>query len=298
MIAFNSGRDSPIELLGYVIDPRGGKPRMIDDVFFEYPSWSPDGRRLVFMHQTFEEAGGIYEIAVVNRDGSGMERLTNEAADDGWPQWSPDGKKIVFSSTRDDCRFSTEEDCKYSGDMGEFHTLYVMNADGTEQTRITEVFAAVCRMVARRQIHSVHPVSRRHLHHATRRVRLDIGTYRGCRRLDHPCRLDRLGSPSLRSCTRSRFPIFRCSRSARLLIAAWGDVLGTLRCGPPLLAPSSQRGTPSIMGNARSHPRQRVEQGMHRVSGLPWYVANRSTINRTLRLSLGTLRLSWPSFIS
>jgi Tol biopolymer transport system component len=54
VIAFNSDRTSPGELLGFVVDSMGGKPRRIGDYFFEYPSWSPDGRRFVFMHQNFQ----------------------------------------------------------------------------------------------------------------------------------------------------------------------------------------------------------------------------------------------------
>jgi TolB protein len=40
------------------------------------------------------------EIYVMNRDGSGLRRLTRHLADDESPQWSPDGKKLIFTSNR------------------------------------------------------------------------------------------------------------------------------------------------------------------------------------------------------
>ncbi len=52
---------------------------------------------------------------------AGTTALVVAEADDRYPSWSPDGSSIVFSSDRDD---NTE--------------LYVMNADGTNQTRLTQ----------------------------------------------------------------------------------------------------------------------------------------------------------------
>lgn len=43
---------------------------------------------------------GNYEIYMVTSDGSGLKRLTNNAAADGLPTWSPDGKAIGFVSNQ------------------------------------------------------------------------------------------------------------------------------------------------------------------------------------------------------
>jgi len=60
------------------------------------PRWSPDGRQLVFTG--FD--GGLSDLFVINRDGTGMRRLTNDKYADLHPSWSPDGKTIAFVTDR------------------------------------------------------------------------------------------------------------------------------------------------------------------------------------------------------
>ncbi|MDB4733348.1 DUF5050 domain-containing protein [Planctomicrobium sp.] len=76
-----------------------------------------------------EENGGIY---VVNADGSGKQRLTTGSSDI-LPRWSPDGKQIAFLALREqDHELAAEHDLA-------FHWfLYVMDADGQNQRRVTK----------------------------------------------------------------------------------------------------------------------------------------------------------------
>jgi Tol biopolymer transport system component len=65
---------------------------------------------------------GTDEIYLMNPDGSGQSRLTNNSWPDGDAAISPDGTKIVLVSER----------------SGDAHSeIYLMNADGTGQTRLT-----------------------------------------------------------------------------------------------------------------------------------------------------------------
>jgi Tol biopolymer transport system component len=61
------------------------------------PSWSPDGRRLVFSGSK----GGITDLYLVNADGTGLRQLTNDKFCELQPQWSPDGHTIAFATDRD-----------------------------------------------------------------------------------------------------------------------------------------------------------------------------------------------------
>ena len=76
-----------------------------------YPSYSPDGKRIVFRRMLGEMNS---EVFVADADGTNVRNLTNHPAFDGWPAWSPDGKRIAFSSNR---RAN--------------YQIHVMNADGT-----------------------------------------------------------------------------------------------------------------------------------------------------------------------
>jgi Tol biopolymer transport system component len=82
-----------------------------------YPAWSPDGQKIAFV----SVQDGNADIYVINVDGSEPLRLTEDAAWDADPTWSPDSKQIAFVSDRDE--------------RGGFQ-IYVMNADGSNQTRL------------------------------------------------------------------------------------------------------------------------------------------------------------------
>jgi Tol biopolymer transport system component len=60
------------------------------------PALEPAGQKVAFMSRR----DGNWEIYAVNTDGSGLQRLTDEPADDGLPAWSPDGRYLAFVSRR------------------------------------------------------------------------------------------------------------------------------------------------------------------------------------------------------
>jgi TolB protein len=125
------------------------------------PSWSPDGKRLVYTAswsgtslaivdlsgrtralKTLSEADWAPEwspdgsriaftstaehqkpeLYVVGTTGGTTSRLTRNTATDSDPVWSPDGAWIVFSSLRDG-----------------LDEVYAMRADGTDQRRVTRI---------------------------------------------------------------------------------------------------------------------------------------------------------------
>jgi Tol biopolymer transport system component len=142
-IAWNSDPEGRGVLHGYLMRPDGSGVRPLGaDVWVEYPAWSPDGERLAFMGQT-PVGGENYEVYVVDRDGGGLRRLTDSPGSDGWPAWAPDGRHILFSSVRDDCAFSAASDCRTTGDLGPYHTLYVMRADGSQERRVSLTYGQI-----------------------------------------------------------------------------------------------------------------------------------------------------------
>ena len=82
--------------------------------------WSPDGRQIAYS----ADVGSNRDVYVVNADGSGAARLTNDPAFDAGPAWAPDGTRIAFVSDRD----------RPHGLTG----IYTMAADGTNVTVLAE----------------------------------------------------------------------------------------------------------------------------------------------------------------
>ena len=91
----------------------------------ETPSWSPDGRQLAFIG--FD--GGLSDLFTINRDGTGLRRLTNDKFAELQPTWSPDGKTIAFTTDRggqtdfDKLRFGNMRLALYHLDTGVIELL-------------------------------------------------------------------------------------------------------------------------------------------------------------------------------
>jgi len=172
-IVFISDRDGNNEV--YIMNTDGSEQKRLTNTQAEeeWPSFSPDGSKIAFM----SNRDGNFEIYIMNADGSEQINLTNNPKDDSVPSFSPDGSKIVFESTRDGngeiyimnidgseqinltntqeyelgpyispdgTKIAYRSDHGASGGNYKFNPgedvnweIYIMNTDGSEQTRLT-----------------------------------------------------------------------------------------------------------------------------------------------------------------
>lgn len=86
-IAFNGGGDANISCSIYVMNADGSDLFQVTHNLSQNshnPTWSPDGTRLAFV----SDHDGNSEIYVINIDGTGLKRLTNDPRADKFPAWS------------------------------------------------------------------------------------------------------------------------------------------------------------------------------------------------------------------
>ena len=145
-IVFGSQRNGDFDI--FIMDADGSnEKRLTDREGYDGGPWfSPDGKKIVWRAwypETEKEKAEWrdamandrivavpLDIWVMNADGSGKKRLTNNGATNWAPSWHPDNKRIIFSSNKDDWRE------KYNS-YGHNFELYLINEDGTGLERLT-----------------------------------------------------------------------------------------------------------------------------------------------------------------
>jgi Tol biopolymer transport system component len=166
-IAFSAhrGDQNDTDLFVGELDDRSPR-RLTDNCLDEHqPAWSPDGSTIAYVRTTRTGAGDIHLMA---HDGTGHRAVTRGALSENSPAWSPDGDELLFS--RSALRAGDAEIFKLSLSGGRLSQLtntpgsngspqwssrneivftstrdgpnrrqiYVMNADGSGQRRVTD----------------------------------------------------------------------------------------------------------------------------------------------------------------
>ena len=99
-----------------LMDANGDDPGNIPQISGWDPTWSPDGKRILFA----SDRDGLTQLFSMNLQGRQLSRITNLPSIRGRSDWSPDGQFIVT----------------YSGEPWN-REVYIMNADGSNVRQLT-----------------------------------------------------------------------------------------------------------------------------------------------------------------
>ena len=96
-----------------------------------FPKWSPKGDVIMFTTDRDDD----WELYTIRPDGTGLRRLTNSPGNDAHSIWSDDGEWVVFSSGRKGFK---DEMALYDGVPQPYGEIFAMRSDGSDVRQLTD----------------------------------------------------------------------------------------------------------------------------------------------------------------
>ena len=91
---------TPMKMELFIADADGRNPKQITNYGCASfaPTFTPDGKKILFSSNKLECDSRKFELFLINTDGTGLEQVTSYGGFTSFPEFSPDGKTLVFAS--------------------------------------------------------------------------------------------------------------------------------------------------------------------------------------------------------